>query len=148
MNWGLVGIIGISLWVCLFLAALVKNIVCRKSNALPLSLDKYDPNHPEDFDIVRRFSIKITYSVIVISLVVTACLMALTVKTSEALDKSRDYGDSKQPFVSSEHLVDRMGTGFTFAIPTAILWAINGIALSKWKRKDGTSLTTHYIEGD
>ncbi|KKM63355.1 hypothetical protein LCGC14_1512310 [marine sediment metagenome] len=131
MSWTAVGIAGIGLFFAIWLAGVVKVTIYDKRRVLqtPSSEDEFDERYPDDFDLVRKYSKRVTYSSIGLSIIITAGAIGL------AAINAADVGDE---------YFSKVGMVMTAALPLALLWIANALLLSKWKRKDGTSLTVHY----
>jgi len=148
MNWTLVGIIGISLFLVAWIGAHIKILVFdrRKIYRVPNSLDEFDERYPKDFDLIRKYSKKVTYSILAISIILTIGGIAWSVHTMNTQDDFRIWGDEEASIVTGEHLAARMGATIITALPLAGIWVANTVLLTKWKRKAGTSLEKHYSE--
>ncbi len=145
MNWTIIGIVGIGLSVLVWIVALIKVSFFDKAHPSPNKLDEYDENHPKDFDLVRKYSKKITYFIVALSLAITIAGIGWAIGVMEKQNTTKDYGESQtQGFVSGEHLADRMGVTFVVCVPLTGIWIANIMLLTKWQRKEGTSLDKHY----
>lgn len=139
MNWGTIGIAGVAMFSIAWIVGVIK--VCffdnRREIKSPTDLKEYDENHPEDFDLVREYSRKATW--IILSLSVAITIGGLTFTTIQII---RYTGIEERAFFSAIG----MAIAMAFALPCTVMWIINMVCLTRWRRKAGTSLEVHSLE--
>ena len=134
MSWSIVGMSGMILFGVVWVIGVIKVYFLdkRRTTKSPTDPNEYDENYPDDFDCVRKYSRKTTWTILLLSIAATVGGLAFT---TIQMGRYAGAGESALP--------SAMGMAFTFALPCAIMWILNMVLLTKYVRREGTSLTEH-----
>ncbi len=136
-SWSIIGLVGIGLYVLLWLSAFIHTKFFYKEPKQPTDENEFDPTHPEDFTTVGRFPKPITITIILLSIIVSLLVFIIGFRFAESQNATWKSLGTLQYFLAYA------GVLFLTALALVILWTTNIFILTTLKRKPGTSLTVH-----